>query len=200
MKRLSEPTKSHPSSRADRLLFVPFVAAIVTWLIAVGPTVFNTVGLFPSPWLILGTALTMAIALLGLFMLMRAVKDRLWRKAASVLAAALTFVAATWACFEYRTDVLVTVSIWRIQAQMAGLTPTEIARFKASRSISDGDGAPFVLVVYDGTDADMPEPGESEKIWTSSDWLITGTIQGCKIISRPLGGHFYLQTVCVKDD
>jgi hypothetical protein len=200
MQRSSKSTPSHTSSRLDQFLFVPFVAATATWLIAVAPTAFNTIGLFPSPWLILGMVLTAAIAVWGLFRLIRTVRDRLWRQAVSVLVAALIFIAATWACFAYRTEVLVTVSIWRIQAQMAGLTPTEVARFKTNRGISDGDGTPFVLVVYDGSDADMPEPGKSEKIWTSYDWLITGTIQGCKIVSRPLGGHFYLQTICVKDD
>lgn len=58
---------------------------------------------------------------------------------------------------------------------MFGLTPLEAGRFKTNRGISDGDDTPFVLVVYDGTDADMPEPGKSEKIWVSHDWLLTGT-------------------------
>lgn len=200
MRYPSQSTPNSKLSRPDRFLFVPFGAAAIIWLIAVAPTAFNTIGLFPSLWLILGVTLIAISALWALIMIFRTVRDRSWRQTASVLMAALIFIAATWACFEYRRDVLVTLSIWRIKAEMVGFTPLEAARFKTNRGISDGDDTPFVLVVYDGTDADMPEPGKAEKIWVSHDWLLTGTTRGCKIASRPLGGHFYLQTVCLKDD
>lgn len=200
---MQRPSQSAPRlklSRHDRFLFAPVGAAAIIWVITVAPTAFNTIGLFASLWLILGVVLTSISALWALIMIIRTVRDRLWRQTASVLMAVLIFIAATWACFEYRRDVLVTLSIWRIKAEMVGLTPLEAARFKTHRGVSDGDDTPFVLVVYDGTDADMPEPGKSEKIWVSHDPLLTGTTRGCKIASRPLGGHFYVQTVCLKDE
>lgn len=187
--------------KSDRFFFRPFLAAALLWVCCVVPLATTTIGLFPSPWLLFAALAVPAAALWCLISAAASLFARNWRRATSTIAAGILFVGGTALVVIYRTDLLVSIAVWQIKAEVALLDSARAATFKTNRGVSDGDGAPFTLVVYDATDADAPGPGPGQpmKVWTSYDWTLTGTVRGCKVKSRPLGGHFYLFTVCIDE-
>jgi hypothetical protein len=84
---------------------------------------------------------------------------RNWRRATSTIAAGILFVGGTALVVIYRTDLLVSIAVWQIKAEVALLDSARAATFKTNRGVSDGDGAPSRSLSMTPRTPTLPGPG-----------------------------------------
>lgn len=175
----------------DRFLWRPTVIAIAILTLVVAPLVATPRGGFlSSPWEMIELLALLIAALAWAAALLAATIAKRWRYVGSLVCAALMIFLAASLLLQYRSEFMVIVARAEITATVTMRGHADGQPYITNRAVSDEDAENFALLVYDETDADLPQPGRREKNWIRYDW----NVSGCKMTAEPLGGHFYLET------
>ena len=174
----------------DRFRWRPTALAIAVLALALLPLIATPHGGFlPSPSEIIASLAVVAAARAWIAVCLGAIIAERREYVRSLACAALLFLSGACLLLQVRPEIMVLVARAQITATLYLGGRPDGEPYKTNRMVSDGDSDVFVMLVYDETDADAPEPGMREKTWTRYDW----NSRGCEVIANPMGGHFYLE-------
>jgi hypothetical protein len=169
----------------DRFSAKPLIGVPIVWLLAIVPLIYDGGGLFLSPALLFALVVLLWAITVWLIATVGMAISKCWRYSLSIAIALPAFVFAGAVTLTFKEQI-------RFQT-MRPFYLIEIARLHGDNGKpkqmtwwwSGGSGWDESLS-YDEADTDTPPPGQI---------VLVRRNEGCTLLKRPMGGHFYLSNL-----